>query len=89
MITITTIFKALSDSTRRQILKMLSLRDMTAGEIAEGFSISKPSISHHLDVLRNANLVTTNRQGQFIIYSINTTIIQQAISCLIEYQSKK
>ena len=69
-------FKALADPTRRQILKLLQERDMTAGEIAEHFNMTKPSISHHLSVLKNSELVLDERQGQNIIYSLNMTIFQ-------------
>lgn len=73
------LFKALSDPTRRQILKMLRERDLTAGEIAERFNISKPSISHHLNILKQATLVQDERKGQFIFYSLNTTVFQDVI----------
>jgi DNA-binding transcriptional ArsR family regulator len=73
-------FKALSDPTRRQILQMLRSKNMTAGEIAEQFNISKPSISHHLNALKQADLVFDERQGQNIIYSLNTTVFDNLIS---------
>lgn len=73
------VFKALSDSTRREILKLLSKSDMTAGEIADKFDMSKPSISKHLDILREAELVSSEKRGQYIIYSINTTILQEVL----------
>ena len=57
-------FKALSDPTRRRILELLRERDMTAGELAEQFNMSKPSISHHLTTLKTAGLVTDERHGQ-------------------------
>lgn len=79
-----TIFKALNDPTRRDILKLLRKRDMTAGEIADAFNITKPSISHHLDLLKQANLVTAEKQGQFISYSLNTTVIDDVMSWLIK-----
>ena len=72
-------FKALSDPTRRRILELLRERDMTAGELAEQFNISKPSISHHLTTLKTAGLVTDERHGQNIIYSLNTTVMQDLI----------
>ena len=75
-----TTFKALSDPIRRKILMMLKQRDMTAGEIAERFDISKPSISHHLNTLKNAGMVTDERQGQFIYYSINTSVFEDVMS---------
>jgi ArsR family transcriptional regulator, arsenate/arsenite/antimonite-responsive transcriptional repressor len=64
-------FKALNDSTRRQILELLIEKSHTAGEIANRFTISKPSISHHLDLLKQADLIIALKKGQFIHYSIN------------------
>lgn len=78
------VFKALNDPTRREILKLLRKRDMTAGEIADAFSITKPSISHHLDLLKQANLVVAEKQGQFIYYSLNTTVIDDILSWLVK-----
>ena len=60
------LFKALGDPTRREIIELLRKREMNAGEIADHFSISKPSISHHLDLLRQANVVISIKEGQFI-----------------------
>jgi ArsR family transcriptional regulator, arsenate/arsenite/antimonite-responsive transcriptional repressor len=77
------IFKALKDPTRREILKLLRKRDLTAGEIAAKFEMTAPSISHHLDKLKQANLVTTVKQGQFILYSINTTVVEDLIDYLL------
>lgn len=74
------VFKALSDETRREILKLLNTKDMNAGEIANHFSMSKPSISKHLDILREAELITSEKKGQFVIYSINTSVLQEALS---------
>lgn len=82
------IFKALNDSTRREILKLLKEKDLTAGEIAEQFNISKPSISHHLDILKQADLVTTQRKGQFIHYSINATVLDDILSWLINLKGE-
>ena len=73
------LFKALSDPTRRKILEMLSGGDMTAGQIAAAFDISKPSISHHLSALKAAGLVLDERDGQNILYSLNTTSFQQVV----------
>lgn len=69
------IFKALNDPTRRQILTLLKEGDMTAGDIADNFNISKPSISHHLDILKRADLVIDEKKGQFVYYTLNTTIV--------------
>lgn len=72
-------FKALSDPTRRKILQLLREQDLSAGEIADHFAISKPSISHHLNILKQAKLVQDERQGQSMIYSINLTVMQEAM----------
>jgi len=77
------IFKALNDPARREILKMLQKHDMTAGDIASRFDMTAPSISHHLDKLKRAGLVTTVKQGQFIHYSINTTIIDDILQYIL------
>ncbi len=77
------VFKALNDPARREILKMLQKQDMTAGEIAAKFDMTAPSISHHLDKLKRAGLVTTVKQGQFIHYSINTTIIDDILQYIL------
>jgi ArsR family transcriptional regulator, arsenate/arsenite/antimonite-responsive transcriptional repressor len=85
---VNTLFKALGDETRREILAMLRERDMTAGEIADAFHISKPSISHHLDLLRQAGLVTSERNGQFILYTLNTTVLDEALSWVMSLKTK-
>lgn len=82
-------FKALNDPIRRDILEMLKKGDLTAGEIAEQFSISKPSISHHLDLLKQASLVTSVKEGQFIYYSLNTTVIDEMLKWFVQFKSKK
>jgi DNA-binding transcriptional ArsR family regulator len=84
-----TIFKALNDPTRRQILQLLQDKDMTAGEIVERFKISGPSISHHLDLLKQANLVIAEKDGQYIYYSLNTTVVDEIIKWLIQFKTKK
>ena len=84
-----TIFKALNDPTRRQILQLLQEKDMTAGEIVERFKISGPSISHHLDLLKQANLVISEKDGQYVYYSLNTTVVDEIIKWLIQFKTKK
>ena len=74
------LFKALADPTRRRILEILRKSDRTAGEIADAFDISKPSISHHLALLKGAGLVLAERDGQNIVYSLNTTVFQEVLS---------
>lgn len=82
------VFKALNDPTRRKILQLLQKRDMSAGEIADQFDISKPSISHHLDILNQAELVSKEREGQFIRYSINTTVLEEVANWFVEMLNK-
>lgn len=82
------IFKALSDQNRRRILEILKQRDMTVGEIAEHFAISGASLSHHLDILKRANLVITQRQGQFIRYSLNTSVFEETVKMLLAVFAK-
>jgi len=82
-------FKALNDPTRRRILEILRERDLTAGEIADQFNISKPSISHHLDLLKQADLVSAVKEGQFIYYSLNTTVVDELLKWLIDFSSAK
>ena len=83
------LFKALGDPTRREIIELLRKRDMNAGEIADHFSISKPSISHHLDLLRQANVVISIKEGQFITYSLNTTVFDEMVKWVIDVSDKK
>ncbi|HUC81895.1 MAG TPA: autorepressor SdpR family transcription factor [Flavisolibacter sp.] len=83
------LFKALNDATRREILELLKDGDKTAGEIADSFAISKPSISHHLDLLKQAGLVESVKQGQFIYYSLNTTVVDEIAKWFIQFKTKK
>ena len=78
------LFKALDDPTRRRIIEMLREKDMTAGQIADAFSISKPSISHHLDLLKQANVVIAIKKGQFITYSLNTSVMEDLIKWILD-----
>jgi len=78
------VFKALADPTRRAILRLLRERDMTAGEIAAHFPVTRASISHHLALLKQANLVVDERRGQHIVYSLNTTVFQEVLAWLME-----
>lgn len=81
------LFKALNDSTRRQIIELLKDKDMNAGEIADEFKISKPSISHHLDILKRADLITSEKKGQFIEYSLNTSILEELLSWVLSLKN--
>ena len=83
------LFKALNDPTRRKILDLLQKRDMTAGEISDCFDISKPSISHHLDLLKQADLILSEKEGQFIVYSLNTTVLDECLAWLMTLAKRK
>ena len=78
------VFKALSDPTRREILRLLKRGDLTAGAISENFAMSKPSVSHHLSTLKAAGLVFAQRRGQEIVYSLDTTVFQDAMAYMLD-----
>jgi DNA-binding transcriptional ArsR family regulator len=74
------VFKALADPTRREILRLLGRSEMTAGELAQHFDMTKPSMSHHFSVLKDADLIRSRREGQQIWYSLNTTVLQDVFT---------
>ena len=78
------LFKALNDETRRKIIELLKIKVMNAGEISDEFNISKPSISHHLELLKKADLITGEKKGKFITYSLNTSIIKDLLTWIIK-----
>lgn len=82
-------FKALADPNRRQILTLLKSRDLTAGEIASHFDMQKPSVSHHLKILRQADLIQDRREGQHIYYRLNTTVFQDVTHWFYTFMDKK
>jgi ArsR family transcriptional regulator, arsenate/arsenite/antimonite-responsive transcriptional repressor len=82
-------WKALSDATRREILRLLQQGDLSAGEIAGHFAMSKPSISHHLGVHKAAGLIQVERNGQELIYSLNTTVMQEFLAGLMDLMGGK
>jgi|SRR5271166_3101195 len=73
-------FKALADPTRREILRLLRKGEMTAGDLAERFDMTKPTMSHHFSVLKEADLLTSRREGQTIWYGLNTTVVQDLMA---------
>jgi ArsR family transcriptional regulator len=77
------VFEALAHPVRREILKLLRKRPMSAGELAEHFTIAKPTLSGHFAVLKNADLVTTERQGTTIIYQLNTSVMEDALAAFM------
>lgn len=76
---------ALSDPTRRAILTLLRKGDLNAGDIAARFDMSKPSISKHLDILKRAGLISSEKHGQYVVYSLNTSVIEDLTGVLINF----
>ncbi len=83
------VFKALSDPSRRKILKILQGGSRTAGELAQAFDITKGSLSHHFNILKAADLVRCERRGQRIVYSLNTSVLEDATALLIDLFGRK
>lgn len=83
------VFKALNDATRREILELLQKQDLSAGEIVEQFNLSWPSVSHHLDILKQAGLVTSKKEGQYVYYSLNTTVVDEILKWLLQFKTKR
>lgn len=77
-------FSALSDPTRRAILKLLRSGSKSAGEIAEAFELSKPTLSHHFQVLRAAGLVRAERRGTSVVYTLQTNVLEDLATELME-----
>lgn len=78
-------FKALADPSRRRILELLSDGEMTAGDIAANFDMAKPSVSHHLNILKSAGLVSDERRGQNIVYCLNLTVFQELVKWFYDF----
>jgi ArsR family transcriptional regulator len=77
---LTAAFKAIADPTRREILHLLRKEEMTAGDVAARFDMTKPTMSHHFSVLKDAGLVTSRREGQTIWYALNTTVLDDVLA---------
>jgi len=82
-------FKALSDPTRREILRLLGRKEMSVGDIVDRFAMSQPSISRHLAVLRAAGLVTARREGQNVVYGLDTTVMQDVVRALLDLSGRR
>ena len=78
------VFKALADPTRRKILQLLRNGDMSAGELADHFEMAKPSLSRHFNILREADLIQANRDGNFLIYRLNVSVLEEALLTIME-----
>lgn len=77
------IFKTLSDQNRRRIIQLLKEKEMTVSELLTHFSISQASLSHHLNILKRANLVLDERRGQFIFYTLNQPVFEEAVNLIL------
>lgn len=78
------VFKAMADPTRRSILKRLQDGSLTAGEIGAAYEITPASLSHHFSVLKHAELVRAERRGQYIVYSLNSTVFEDLARMLFD-----
>lgn len=83
------VFEALAHPARREILRLLRKRAMSAGELAEHFEIAKPTLSGHFTVLKNADLVTTERKGTTIIYQLNLSVMEEALAAFLAIAGAK
>lgn len=83
------VFEALAHPIRRDILRLLRKRPMSAGELAEHFTIAKPTLSGHFTVLKNADLVTTERNGTTIIYRLNMSVMEEALAAFMALAGMK
>lgn len=82
-------FQALASPYRREIIRLLKWKNLTAGEIADHFDISQPSISRHLDILKRAEIVTAQRKANQMIYSLNLSMVQEMMVSLAELLDRK
>jgi ArsR family transcriptional regulator len=78
------VFKALADPTRRRILRLLKEGEQSAGQLTDHFHISAPSMSHHFNILKQADLIFARREGQLIYYALNTTVFQDVMAMLMD-----
>jgi len=77
------VFHALSDPTRREILRLLQTSDMTAGEIADRFPLAKSTLSGHFNVLKHAGLIVAEKNGTTVVYSLNVSAVEQALAAVM------
>ncbi|MFJ7747456.1 autorepressor SdpR family transcription factor [Peribacillus sp. NPDC097295] len=83
------VYKVIADETRRKILDLLKEKDMTVSEISGYFKISQPSISQHLALLKNANLIDSFKEGKYVIYSLNLTVFQEILGWVFNFANTK
>ena len=77
-------YKALSDPTRRKIMQLLRERDMSAGELAEHFESTKPTLSRHFSILRDADLIQGHKNGTTITYRLNVSVLEETLLSMME-----
>jgi ArsR family transcriptional regulator, repressor of sdpIR and other operons len=85
----THLFKALSDPTRREILQVLKAKESTPSDILNKLQVSQPTLSHHLDILKRANLIEGEREGQFIRYSLNMSVFEMAVKYMMQFIKRR
>jgi ArsR family transcriptional regulator len=83
-----TVFKAIADPTRRAILHLLRKEEMTAGTVAAHFDMTKPTMSHHFAVLKEAGLISSRREGQTIWYALNTTVLEDVLAWTMDLKGE-
>ena len=83
------IFMALSDPTRREIVQCLRKKDMTPSDLLERIQVTQPTLSHHLDILKRADLIEGTREGQFIRYTLNMTVFEMAIEFMMTTTTRR
>lgn len=83
------LFKALADPTRRQILQLLKKGDLTPSDLLQKIKISQPTLSHHLDILKRADLIDGVREGQFIRYALNMSVFQMSVDYMMKLMKKE
>ena len=83
------VWKALADPTRRKILKLLKKDSLNAGEISAEFNMTKPSISNHLSILKQADLVDSEKIGQNVIYSLKTSVLEDMLKMLSDLTGRE
>jgi len=78
------VFQALSDPTRREILRLLRKREMSAGEITDQFALARSTLSGHFNILKNAGLIVAEKNGTTIFYSLNVSVVEQTMAAMLD-----
>ncbi len=83
------LFQALADPTRRRIIQLLKKQDQTPSDLLQKIKVSQPTLSHHLDILKRANLIDGAREGQYIRYSLNMSVFQMSVDYMMKFIGKE